>query len=78
MIRDKAQAAGHKISDATADARFARIQEVIVVTDAFANLLSFKYLLSYFALMAVLGASFIGLEVAAALPAATSRLSAWP
>ena len=38
------------------------IQEVTVVTDAFANVLSFKYLLSYFALMAVLGASFIVLQ----------------
>jgi class 3 adenylate cyclase len=38
------------------------IQEVIVVTDSFANLLSFKYLLSYFVLMAVLGACFIALQ----------------
>jgi class 3 adenylate cyclase len=38
------------------------IQEVTVATDAFANLLSFKYLLSYFALMAALGASFIALQ----------------
>jgi class 3 adenylate cyclase len=38
------------------------IQEVTVVTDAFANLLSFKFLLSYFVLMAVLGAGFIALQ----------------
>lgn len=38
------------------------IQEVAVATEAFANVLSFKYLLSYFAVMAVLGASFIALQ----------------